>query len=171
MFDVELIDHRVDWDALVKKVRDLTNVQGSVTEVGLFGDASLVEIARRNEFGDPPRSDRNWPIPERSFLRYVFDKDLDKNTKLLMRGIDDMIANKRTKFKVLDDVGDEVATSVKKFILSDYYKSSKPNSPITMRIKGHDHPLIQIGKIFSLITHKVGKGEPRERKDTIVVGY
>lgn len=171
MFDVELIDHKENWDALVAKVRGLTNVEGNVTEVGLFGDTKLVQIAKENEFGDAPKSNRNYPIPERSFLRFVFDKDLDKNSKLLMQGIDDIITGKRTSFKVLDDVGDEVATSIKKFILSDHYKFSKPNHPITIKIKGHDNPLIQIGKIFSLITHKVGKGEPRERKETITINF
>ena len=171
MFDVELIDHRKEWDDFLRRIKELTDEEANTVEVGLFGPSDLVEIATMNEFGDPPRGNRKWPIPERSFMRYIFDKDIKKNTELLFKGIDDIILNNRTKGQVLDQVGDEVATSIKKFILGDYYKGIKPNHPITMKIKGHDHPLIQVGKIFSLITHKSGKGEPFSRKDTIEVTY
>lgn len=171
MFNVELIDHRKEWDDFLQRIKGLTDETGCITEVGLFGPSDLVEIAEQNELGDPPRGNRKWPIPERSFMRYVFDKDIDKNTKLLFKGIDDIILKKRTVSQVLNQLGDEVATDIKNFILSDYYKSSKPNHPITVRIKGHDHPLIQIGKMFSLITHKIGKDESSSYKTTTTVDY
>lgn len=171
MYDVKLIDHRQEWDDFLKRIKELTDMEANMVEVGLFGPSDLVIIATMNELGDPPRNNRKWPIPERSFMRYIFDKDLKKNADLLCEGIDDIILKNRTRGQVLNDIGDEVATSIKKFILSDFYKGVRPNHPITMKIKSHDHPLIQVGKIFSLITHKVGKGEPFSRKDTVEVTY
>jgi len=169
VYDVGLIDDKTQWTNLIKKIKELTNESGNMVEVGLFNDTGLISIAKENEFGDPPRRARPWPIPERSFLRFVFDRDLNENIKFLFNGIDDIISGTKTRFKVLNETGLKVTNSIKEFIISNYYKSNRPNHPITIRRKKHDHPLIQSGKIYSMMTYKIGKGNPRESTKTTVV--
>ena len=168
MFDVKLIDEKTQWTNLIKKVKELTDSESSVTEVGLFKDVGLITIAKENEFGDPPRMNRPYPIPERSFMRFVFDRDLDLNTKLLSKGIDDIITGTRTREKVLDNIGKEVTDSIRNFILDGYYQYRKPNHPITISKKGHTYPLIQKGKIVTMLTHKVGNLTPKETGKTTI---
>jgi len=169
MFDVELIDEKTAWTNLVNKIRELTDETGNMVEVGLFDDIGLISIAKENEFGDSPHHARPWPIPERSFLRYVFDRDIGKNFKLLKQGLDDILFRNKKRFVVLEEIGKYVSSSIKEFILSDYYVFKKPNHPITIRRKKHAHPLIQSGKIASTITYKVGHGNPSESGKTKII--
>lgn len=171
MFDVEVIDKKTQWVNLVKKVQEMTDPKGNIAEVGLFNDIGLISIAKENEFGDPPRRARPYPIPERSFMRLVFDRDLKENTELLFNGIDDILSNKKTRLGVLNEVGLKVSNSIKEFILSGYYKFKRPNHPITIRRKDHDHPLIQTGKIVSTLTYKIGRGNPKETERVQAVEY
>ena len=164
MFNVEIIDQKIQWVNLVKKIKDMTDEKGSVVEAGLFEDIGLISIAKENELGDPPRRARPYPIPERSFMRFTFDRDLDKNTALLLKGVEEIILGAKTKFKILNEIGEIVTNSIKEFILSGYYKFSKPNHPITIRRKGHNYPLIETGKIVSTLTYKVGRGNPKKTK-------
>lgn len=161
MFDIEIIEDKTQWVNLVKKIRGMTDEDGNMVEVGLFGDIGLVSIAKENELGDPPRRNRPWPIPERSFLRYVFDRDLEKNVKRMFRGAQEIIFNNVKSFDILEKIGETVSNEIKEFILSDYYFFTKPNHPITIRRKKHDHPLIEKGKIVKTLTYKVGRGNAR----------
>lgn len=169
MFDVTLIDEKTQWVNLVKTVKTLTDPGGNVVEVGLFKDIGLISIAKENEFGDPPRRARPYPIPERSFMRHVFDRDLDKNAELLFKGLDDILIGKKSRYKVLDEIGEHVTKSIRDFILSGQYQWSKPNHPITIKRKGHTYPLIQSGKIVSTLTHKIGRANPKRSKITKIV--
>lgn len=169
MFDVKMIDEKTQWINLVKKVKEMSDETGNMVEVGLFEDIGLISIAKENELGDPPRRARPYPIPERSFLRFVFDRDIEINTKLLTKGIDYILLGIKDKSKILEEVGESVTNSIKEFILSGYYKFKNPNHPITIRRKGHDHPLIQSGKILSTITYKIGRGNPKKSKRTTIV--
>lgn len=171
MFDVELIDDKTQWINLVKKIKELTSESGNMVEVGLFNDVGLISIAKESELGDPPRRARPWPVPERSFLRFVFDRDLDENIKFLFNGLDNIVSGVKTRFEVLNETGLKVTNSIKEFIISNYYKFNRPNHPITIRRKNHDHPLIQSGKIYSTMTYKVGKGNPKESVKTTVVRH
>jgi len=171
VFDVELIDQKTQWINLVKKIKDMTDEKGNITEIGLFKDIGLISIAKENELGDPPRRARPYPIPERSFMRFVFDRDLDKNTALLFEGIEKILLGTKTRLQVLDEIGKTVTNSIKKFIASGYYKFSKPNHPITIKRKGHDYPLIETGKIYSTLTYKIGRGNPKETRKTKIVKY
>ena len=168
MFDISLIDEKTQWTNLLKKVKELTDIGSNITEVGLFKDVGLILIAKENEFGDPPRRMRPYPILERSFMRFVFDRDLDVNTELLQKGIDDIITGAKTREQVLNDIGEQVADSIRNFILSGYYQYRKPNHPITIRKKGHTYPLIQTGKIVTMLTHKVGNLMPTETGKTTI---
>lgn len=171
MFDVEIIDEKTQWTNLIKKIKELTDEEGNMVEIGLFNDVGLISIAKENELGDPPRRARPWPIPERSFLRFVFDRDLDENIKLLLNGLDDIIIGVKTRTKVLNETGEKVTNSIKEFIISNYYKFKNPNHPITIKRKKHDHPLIQSGKIYSTMTYKIGRGNPKESIKTKVIKY
>jgi len=169
MFDVKFIDEKTQWINLVKKVRELSDEEGNMVEVGLFKDPVLIQIAKENEFGDIPRRKRPWPIPERSFLRYVFDRDLKKNIKLLKDQLNLVLFYGKKRFLALEDIGKIVSGSIKEFILSGYYISIKPNHPITIRKKKHNYPLIESGKIVSELTYKVGKGNPSASSKTIII--
>ena len=103
-FEVSIIDQRAAWDNLVTRIRKMTDVAGNVVEVGLFNDVGLISIAKENEFGDPPRRARPYPIPERSFMRLVFDRDLNENTKALFEGAAEVIADTKSKFIHIESV-------------------------------------------------------------------
>jgi len=155
MYKAELIDHRVEWDEIVNNVKLLSKKEGNSVEIGVFGDQSIVKIAVENEFGDPPRHSRPWPIPERSFLRHVFDNNKDKLLFIMKNMVGNILIGKEKVENDLEKLGILFEKKVKNFILSDYYKISKPNHPITIRIKGHDQTLVQVGKLFSVITYKI----------------
>ena len=155
MYDVELIDVKDEWVELVKRVKAMSKDKGNSVEIGVFEDPGLVKIATENEFGDPPRPKRKWRIPERSFLRHVFDRDKKKLAALMQKGAGDIITGKAKTEKVLEYMGSLFEKNVKDFIISGYYKSSKPNHPITIKIKGNEQPLIQIGKVYSTLTHRI----------------
>lgn len=155
MYKAELIDKRIEWDEIVKNVQLLSKKEGNAVEIGVFGDQSIVKIAVENEFGDPPRPSRPWPIPERSSFRHVFDRDKDVLSNMMQEMVSNILIGKEKIERNLEKLGIFFEKRVKDFILSDYYKISKPNHPITIKIKGHDHPLIQVGKLFSVITHKI----------------
>jgi len=155
VYKAELIDHRAEWDEIVKNVQLLSKKEGNSVEIGVFGDQSIVKIAVENEFGDPPRAGRPWPIPERSFLRHVFDTNKNALSTMMEGMVSDILIGKEKIERDLEKLGSLFEKRVKDFILSDYYKISKPNHPITIRIKGHDQTLVQVGKLFSVITHKI----------------
>ena len=102
-------------------------------------------------------------------MRYVFDRDLEKNVEMLINGAKNILLRKKTRLQVLNEIGEIVTKSIKKFILSGHYKFSRPNHPITIGRKKHDYPLIQTGKIVSTLTYKIGKGNPKETKKTKIV--
>jgi len=164
MFDVSLMDEKTRWNNLIKRIKDMEDISGSVVDIGFFEDVGLISIMKENEFGDPPRRNRPYPIPERSFMRFVFDRDLDTNFRILEKGSDDIINGIRSKKDVLTEIGKKVSNDIKKFILSGYYKTVKPNHPITIAKKGHDYPLIQTGKAVTVLTYKVGNKEPVHRE-------
>lgn len=155
MYDVELIDQKEEWIKLVNKIKSMSKPDGNSVEIGLFDDVGLIRIAIENEFGAPPSANRKWSIPERSFLRLVFDKDLEKLNEMMNEYASDIMIGKITRGEALKNMGKIVEKKVKDFIASDYWKSLKPNHPITIKIKKGDHPLIQVGKIYSVITSKV----------------
>jgi len=155
VYNVDLIDIREEWDAIVANVKSMSKKNGNSTEIGVFGDQSIVTIAIENEFGDPPRPSRKWRIPERSFLRHIFDRDKEKIAFTMQNMASDILIGKEKMEVALGKLGSSFEKKVKKFIISGYYKATRPNHPITVRIKGHAQPLIQIGKLYSVITHKI----------------
>jgi len=155
VYKAELIDKRVEWDEIVKNVQLLSKKEGNAVEIGVFGDEGIVRIAVENEFGDPPRPSRPWPIPERSFMRHVFDRDKDVLLNMMEEMVSNILIGKEKIERDLEKLGVFFEKKVKDFILSSYYKISKPNHPITIKIKGHDQTLVQTGKLFSVITHKI----------------
>ena len=161
MYDVTLIDQKTQWINLVKRVKEMSVEDGNTVEIGFFKDIKLIKIMKENEFGDPPRRNRPYPIPERSFMRYTFDKNLKLIIKKMLEGASDVLIGKIKMDKKLNEMGIFVTKKIKKFILSDFYKRAKPNHPITIKRKKHSHPLIQTGKIVSTITYKIGKGNPK----------
>jgi len=166
MYDITLIDQKTQWINLVKRIKEMSVTDGNTVEIGLFKDIGLISIAKENEFGDPPRSNRLYPIPERSFMRYVFDKDLKLIIKKMLDGAGDVLLGKIKMNEKLDEMGILLTERIKKFILSDFYKRAKPNHPITIKRKKHDHPLIETGKIVSTLTYKIGKGNPKPTMTT-----
>lgn len=155
MYNVDLIDVKDKWIQIINNVKELSKKEGNSVEIGVFGDQSIVKIAIENEFGDPPRSDRKWRIPERSFLRHVFDGIKSKLINTMQEMAGNILIGKEKMEDDLEKLGSLFEKKVKDFIISDYYKSTKPNHPITIKRKGHDQPLIQIGKLYSVITHKI----------------
>ena len=164
MYNVDFIDVKDEWIEIVNNIKKMSKKEGSSVEIGVFGDQSITKIAIENEFGDPPRAHRKWRIPERSFLRHVFDGMEIKLISMMKIMANNILIGKEKMGDDLEKLGNLFEKKVKDFMLSDYYKSTKPNHPITIKIKGHNQPLIQVGKLFSVITHRITGREIKIKK-------
>jgi hypothetical protein len=127
--------------------------QGGTVKVGVFGDKAgaahgegltVVEVATVHEFGDPEQG-----IPRRSFIRDYVDlhrRELEARLTRLGRQV---IKGKSLK-TLLDQYGLVVVGEIQTRIAN---KISPPNSPVTVKRKGSDVPLIDTGQLRSSIAH------------------
>lgn len=115
---------------------------------------SASELARVLNFGD------GGFIPARPFMSIDFPENLKSSGELkeLVRFFIESLVESISKKKVLDSMGEYLAKSLKKFILSNPYSgSSLGNAPSTIRKKKKDHPLVDTGELASMATYVVSK--------------
>lgn len=92
-------------------------------------------------------------IPERSYIREGFDKNLKKIQKHTEQAIRTVIAGRMTANKALNLLGAEFASFIRKYMVEI---KSPPNSAVTQKNKkGANNPLIDSGRLRQSITHRV----------------
>lgn len=123
--------------ATLERVPD--EFDGMVAQIGFPGGfkypdgTSVAYVAAINEFGAPEAY-----VPARPFLRPAVKKNKGKWTKIIQKGVPQVVLGKKTAFDVLDFVGIVAATDIKQQITET---NSPPNSPATIARKGFNAPL------------------------------
>lgn len=154
---------------LQAQLRKLTNRK---VRVGIFGDedSEMVMIGNVHEYGCEipvtPKM-RAWfaaqgyplkktttviKIPERSFIRSGYDENEDA----LFNKIEDLFQNV-LDFSINADIfADMVGLELESKIKDKMRNISNPaNSQMTVDRKGSDNPLVDSGRLFGSITHKL----------------
>lgn len=93
-------------------------------------------------------------IPERAFIRGTFDnpKTIDRLVKIAEKFIDKILSGKPVD--VLSAIGEDFVSAVKERINDGDFAS---NSPITVNLKGENHPLYDSGFLRDHITFQIKK--------------
>lgn len=91
-------------------------------------------------------------IPERSFIRRGFDRNVTRITAKINSLIDKMHANQVNPNTVLDMIGLEFAGLIQKELRD---LSAPANAPLTVENKGSSNPLIDKGQLVGSIRHKI----------------
>lgn len=155
--DIEVIDKKDEWDKFFKHIKIIKAEKNKAVGVGIFDDEKILDRAYKQEFGDPARTYRPFNIPQRSFLRHVFDNELEK-IYTFMKNLSEKLFNSEIKItELLDKTGEFVEDEINSFIEGSYYRTYKPNAKITILRKGHDQPLIGTGDMAGEINHKLMK--------------
>jgi len=126
--------------------------------VGLFakvGDG-LLTIAIANEFGVRTGKNGNTVIPERSFIRSTYNKNIKKVARRftqIAKSISNGNYNVNKKLKL---IGLEQEAAIKQTIVD---LRSPPNAPSTIKAKGSSNPLIDTGEMRNKISSELRKNE------------
>lgn len=91
-------------------------------------------------------------IPERSFLRTGFDKNIGKITTKIENLLDDVLAFGINPDTFLDMIGLEFAGLIQKEMKN---LSNPGNAAVTKKVKKSSNPLIDSGRLVGAIRHKV----------------
>lgn len=122
--------------------------------VGLFakvGDEVLTK-GIVNEFGARAGKNGNTVIPERSFIRSTYNKNVKKVTRRftqIAKSISNGSYNVDRKLKL---IGLEQEAAVKQTIVD---LRSPPNAPSTIKAKGSSNPLIDTGEMRNKISSEL----------------
>jgi len=141
-----------DRDLGFNKLLNIDKAMPKGVKIGIFGGTtadgeSIPAYANKNEFG--------IDVPERPFMRSTFDQEQSSLVSMIKRLVDSYIKGRMaTPKQLFSVVGDYLKTKVQERI-TNASQWAKPNSPVTVRIKGSDKPLIDTGAMRSAITYKV----------------
>lgn len=108
---------------------------------------TIAEIAEKHELG--------LGVPERSFLRAYVDANEAEIKKDLRAAFQQILRGKFTPKRAAEILGLRHVGGIQQYIADK--KVVPPLSPVTIRIKGSDVPLIDTGQLRSAITHVVEK--------------
>jgi hypothetical protein len=117
------------------------------------GDLTLIEIACFNEFGT--FKDGVPHVPERSFIRAWFDENEDQLRQTLTILMRSVIAGKRTREQILQQMGAYCVGQIQQRIASSL---PPPNADSTVKQKGSSTTLIDTGHLRSAISFQVKEG-------------
>lgn len=95
---------------------------------------------------------RSVTIPERSFIRSGFDKNINAITKKIEKMTPNVLSGKINPDVFLDMIGQEFAGLIQQELRG---VASPPNAPVTKENKGSSNPLIDKGHLVGSIRHKV----------------
>lgn len=93
-------------------------------------------------------------IPERSFIRSGFDKNVRKYIEIMRAGARKMAVNQTTARRVLGLLGEIAVADVVSLINAGI---PPPNAPSTIRAKGSSKPLIDTGQLKQSVKPKLGR--------------
>ncbi len=88
-------------------------------------------------------------IPERSFLRSGHDECVDEILNMTEKAISQVISGKMGSHKLIDWVGEQMATHIKEYAAS---LSTPPNHPYTVDQKGSSNLLNDTGDMINEIS-------------------
>lgn len=88
-------------------------------------------------------------IPERSFLRSGHDECVDEILNMTEKVISQVISGEMSSHKLIDWVGEQMATHIKEYAAS---LSTPPNHPYTVDQKGSSNPLNDTGGMINGIS-------------------
>lgn len=120
--------------------------------VGLFakvGDEVLVK-GITNEFG--ARTSKNVVIPERSFVRSTYNKNVKKVAKRFTQIAESISNGSYDVIRKLKLIGLEQEAAIKQTIVDLKYP---PNAPSTIRAKGSSNPLIDTGEMRIKVSNEL----------------
>ena len=138
------------WNRLKNQLKE----KQSASAIGLFEDDKysngdfIAFIGAIQEFG----TDK---IPERSFIREWFDKNVNKFPKKIRGKLLSLYKGNITFDDMLKWLGELGQDGIRETIIK---KNSPPNAPSTIAKKGFNDPLIDSGKMLVSIKHKEYKG-------------
>lgn len=145
-------------------------------EIGIFGedDANILMIARVHEFGvdinvtqkmrgfflaqgTPLSKGKNKiSIPERSFIRSGYDKNLNKIVKVVENLLPKVFSFDLTVDQFYEQLGAYTVGFIQEYMTD---LRDPPNAPLTLeKKKPKTNPLIDTGKLRESITYKVVRG-------------
>ena len=91
-------------------------------------------------------------IPERSFLRAGFDKNIDNVNKTIDKLMNSLINGNLTEDEFCDIVGRTMASKIKTYARD---LNTPANASVTSGVKGSNNPLVDTGQMIRDITWKV----------------
>lgn len=130
----------------------------SRVKVGLpkgVADGEVIKIGVWNHFGTKGgASGGGWggPIPERPFLSNAMRNNRGNYRSAMRSAAKAVLMGSTTMKSVVSRLGIMAQGDVQKEITAFH---SPPNSPVTIALKGSDHPLIDTGRLLASITYKV----------------
>lgn len=104
-----------------------------------FKAIETAELAKQLSFGTAT-------TPARPFLKEGINSKKNELNKAMEEQVE---AVKNGKNANWDKVGTMAVGAVQEFVRGDYYKSTKPNSPETIKEKGSDTPLIDTADLLN----------------------
>jgi hypothetical protein len=145
-----VIDRDLGWN---KIIRDLQELDGTEISAGVLKNAGsdsrgtpYADIAIYNEYG-------TRRIPARPAVRIASDEHKGEWQDVVAQGIDATIAGHGNKQALCDKVGKKMVKDIQS-IFGDKSKL-KGNAPATIKKKGRDDPLIDTGKLRSVVNYRV----------------
>ena len=148
---VRTIDIDLGWKQIKRNLMSLNNTSvsngfpsGGKTS-GRYSMEELASVAFENEFGTST-------TPKRSFLRSSFDSNLQSTKEAIRKNIILLEKNVIGANSVLTNLGKFSVRQIKQKIRFGRFKKL---SPITVRKKGHDVPLLETGQMFNSVQFKI----------------
>jgi len=103
------------------------------------------ELAKKLSFGDAK-------IPARPFIEEGILSKKDELSKEIKIQLDKVKEGEPANWSKL---GTMAVGAVQEFVRSDYYKSTAPNSEMTIKYKGSDTPLIDTGELLNSLEYVI----------------
>jgi hypothetical protein len=156
-------DYRAPFDQRIAQLASLSRSyvligiqQGSITHAQVRSAGSTARIRRKQPGLSMPeigyQNEFGIGIPQRSFIRQPFDRNLQALINLVERQFDMIVAGNSTLRHSLNLIGLFVQRNIITRINTIRHP---PNSPLTIRNKGSSKPLIDFGQMRQSIRHRI----------------
>lgn len=113
------------------------------------GDKTNAEIGVSHEYGSFSNK-----IPQRSFLRMPLFEKSEQIVEKVSKGSLALILQGNYK-QVFTNLGIAAEEMIQRAFATRGFGKWKPNAPLTVKLKGSDSPLIDVGELRDSITSKV----------------
>lgn len=138
-----------DIDNSQRILADLKELMETSASIGVIGkdDSDLLLIANVHEFGAPKAG-----IPERSYIRAGYDKNVDKYIKKAEGYLQEVLDGKIEARSLYTKLGQTMAQDIQKHIKGSI---PPPLKPATVKRKGSSLPLVDTGRLLGSIGYEV----------------